>query len=181
MRERLAHADPEGHRLSAETIRNIDRIQAVVMGLIRQLRPVGLDELGLVAAIEHCVGEWRRRLPQLTIELTVSESPEGLDEMRRLALYRLVQEALTNVARHSRASRVQIRMGCERAAPDARARIVVRVEDNGIGADPARSGAGLGLVGMRERMEAVGGSLRVENRPAGGFSVRAEVPVESAT
>jgi two-component system, NarL family, sensor histidine kinase UhpB len=179
MRERLAHTDPEGHRLAGETIRNIDRIQAVVMGLIRQLRPVGLDELGLVAAIEHCVDEWRRRLPQLTIELTVSENLDGLDEMRRLALYRLVQEALTNIARHARASRVEIRMGREGCARDARARIVLSVEDDGIGADPARSGAGLGLVGMRERIEATGGSLRVGNRQSGGFSLRAEVPVET--
>ena len=180
MRERLAQADPEGQRLAAETIRNIERIQAVVMGLIRQLRPAGLDELGLVAAIEHCVDEWRRRLPRLAIELTVSEDLEGLDEMRRLALYRLVQEALTNVARHSRATRVEIRMARERGASDARARIVVWIEDDGIGADPARTGAGLGLIGMRERMEAVGGALLVGNRPAGGFSLRADVPVESA-
>jgi signal transduction histidine kinase len=56
----------------------------------------------------------------------------------------------------------------------------VWIEDDGIGADPARTGAGLGLIGMRERMEAVGGALLVGNRPAGGFSLRADVPVESA-
>jgi two-component system, NarL family, sensor histidine kinase UhpB len=179
MRERFARGDGEGHRLAAETIGNINRIQAVVMGLIRQLRPVGLDELGLVAAIEHCVEEWRRRLPQLTIELTVTEDLEGLDEMRRLALYRLVQEGLTNVARHSRATRVEIRVAREPGAPPSQARVVVCVEDNGVGAEPAHTGPGLGLIGMRERMEAVGGSLQVGNREGGGFRLRAEVPVGS--
>ena len=130
MRDRFAPADPEGYRVATETVRNIDRIQGVVMGLIRQLRPVGLDELGLVAALEHCVDEWRRRLPQISVTLTTTDSLEGLDEMRRLALYRLVQEALTNVARHSQATQVEIHITREPAGQDSATRVVVSVEDN---------------------------------------------------
>ena len=180
MRDRFARVDAEGHRLAAETIRNIDHIQAVVMGLIRELRPVGLDELGLAAALEHCVGEWGRRLPELSIELTTADGLDGLDEMRRLALFRLVQEALTNVARHSQATRVEIRITREHVAQDSAAHIVVSIEDNGVGLDSDRSGAGLGLIGMRERMEAVGGSLVMRNGHLGGFTLRAEVPLESS-
>jgi len=178
MRDRFAPTDPEGYRVAAETVRNIDRIQGVVMGLIRQLRPVGLDELGLVAALEHCVDEWRRRLPQMSIGLITTDSLEGLDEMRRLALYRLVQEALTNVARHSQATQVEIHITREPAGQDSATRVVVSVEDNGVGANLLRPGGGLGLVGMRERMEAVGGSLLLQTRPAGGFKLIAHVPIE---
>ena len=110
-------------RAAAEIVSGLDRVQAVVVGLIRQLRPVGLDELGLAAALEHCVAEWRRRLPRLALELSVNAPLEELDEMRRLTLYRLVQEGLTNVARHSQATRVAIRIGSEpHGAPHARRR-----------------------------------------------------------
>lgn len=181
LRDRLVTADPVGHRTACETIGNVDRVQHVLLGLIRQLRPVGLDELGLAAAIEHCVDEWRRRLPQISIGLTMTGHLEGLDEMRRLAIYRLVQEALTNVTRHSKATHVEIRIVREDAAPQATPRILVCVEDNGIGADPGRSGTGLGLIGMRERLEAVGGSLLVNSPASGGFRLHAQIPVVASS
>jgi len=175
LRERLASVDPDAARQAAEAIGNIDHIQSVVIALIRQLRPVGLDELGLSAAVEHCVDEWRRRLPQVSIGLRVSEGiDDGLDEMRRLAIYRLVQEALTNVARHSKATHVEV--GIAREHGESPARLVVCVADDGIGEDPGRPGSGLGLIGMRERMEAVGGSLVVNKAANAGFTLRGQVP-----
>ena len=181
MRDRLASADPIGQRTASDTIGNIDHVQRVVLDLIRQLRPVGLDELGLAAAVENCVDEWRRRLPQTSIELSVSERLDGLDEMRHLAIYRLVQEALTNVMRHSRATQVGIRIAREDADAHGAPRIEVSVEDNGVGSYPARRGAGLGLVGMRERLEAVGGSLLVNDSPGGGFVLHARIPLNAPT
>lgn len=181
VRDHLAMRDPAGHRTAAEIVRSLDRVQAVVLGLIRQLRPAGLDELGLAAALEHCVAEWRRRLPRTCVELSMSEPLEGLDEMRRLALYRLVQEGLTNIARHAQATRVAIRIGRAPAQPqDEGERIVAAIEDNGVGTGSARSAGGLGLIGMRERVEAVGGSLRVESPSSGGFLLRADIPLGTA-
>lgn len=174
IRDRLAGATPE-HQGAAELVCGFDRVQAVVVGLIRQLRPAGLDELGLAAALEHCVAEWRRRLPQTAVELSLSEALEGLDETHRLALYRLVQEGLTNVARHSRATRVAIRIAREPTPTGER--LVAAIEDNGIGLNPGSAAGGLGLIGMRERVEAVGGSLLAHNSNAGGFLLRAEIPV----
>jgi two-component system, NarL family, sensor histidine kinase UhpB len=177
MRDRLG-SDPSIQRAVSGTIRNIDHIQSVVIGLIRQLRPVGLDELGLAAALEHYVDEWRRRLPQISIRFTMTERlDEGLDENRRLAIYRLVQEALTNVARHSGATQVDVRITREDVQPHSSSSIVVCVEDNGTGADPGRSSVGLGLIGMRERVQAVGGALLVNNPARGGFVLRGQVPI----
>lgn len=180
MRDRLASPDPVGHDIACQMIRNINHVQNAVMGLIRQLRPVGLDDLGLAAALEHCVDEWRRRLPQTSIGLTMMEHlDEGLDEMRRLAIYRLVQEALTNVARHSEATQVEIGITRADAQLGCASQIVVCVEDNGVGCATRHSATGLGLIGMRERMEAVGGSLLVNNAGRGGFTLRAQVPIKA--
>jgi two-component system, NarL family, sensor histidine kinase UhpB len=179
MRERLSSADPVGCETAGEMIHNIDRVQGVVLGLIRQLRPVGLDELGLAAALEHCVNEWSRRLPAIEINLDVSADLDSLDEKRRLALYRLVQEGLTNVARHSNATRVAIRIERTRDELDPAQLVLASIDDNGIGARTDRSGTGLGLVGMRERAEAFGGSLSVTSAPGAGFKLLVRIPVEA--
>jgi signal transduction histidine kinase len=163
-------------------IANVDRVYEVLRGLIRQLRPVGFDELGLVAALENCVNEWRSRLPAAQIEMVCGPELDALAESRALVLFRLVQEALTNVARHSSATRVKIQIGRAVSAPG----IDISIADNGCGADHrARSsglgerGRGLGLIGMRERVAALGGSIAVSNASgAPGFEVRAFLPLQ---
>jgi two-component system, NarL family, sensor histidine kinase UhpB len=152
-------------------IASIDRLYGVVRGLIRQLRPVGLDELGVGAALEHCVNEWRMRLPQAALELSIVGDLEHLDEVRGLVVYRLVQEALTNVARHSGAKKVQIRIASGRDEG-----LYLRITDDGAGMDMGAPRAGLGLVGMRERVQALGGSIRIASSLGGGFEIEAAIP-----
>ena len=155
---------------------NLDRVYGVLRGLIGQLRPVGFDDLGMVAALEHFINEWRARLPGVTIELSTRGELDPLDETRGLVVYRLVQEAMTNMARHSKATRVGITI--ERAAaPD---RVIVVVADNGRGADLQAPREGLGLVGMRERVSALGGELLLATRPGDGFTVKALLPLPNA-
>jgi two-component system sensor histidine kinase UhpB len=157
-------------------IENVDRVYGVVAGLIRQLRPVGFDELGVAAALEYCVNDWRARLSDATIDLSIETDLDALDEIRSLALFRLVQEALTNVARHSRATQVQIRI-IGRREPDALEIVQVSIADNGCGANIDAPRTGLGLVGMRERVAAFGGSLKLASHPGGGFKIIASLPV----
>jgi signal transduction histidine kinase len=144
--------------------------------LIRQLRPVGFDDLGVSAAIEHCVNEWRSRLNSTTIEMSMSGDFEDLDETRGLVLYRLVQEALTNIARHAHATHVHIRIaaGC---GADSQECIEILIADNGSGADMSTPRTGLGLVGMRERVSALGGSITLASEPGAGFTVTACLPM----
>jgi two-component system, NarL family, sensor histidine kinase UhpB len=154
-------------------IANVDQVYEVLRGLIRQLRPVGLDELGLVAALENCVNEWRSRLPATQIEMLCGAELDALHETQALVLFRLVQEALTNVARHSSATRVEIQIGSAASAQG----IDISIIDNGRGADPGVRGNGLGLIGMRERVAALGGSISVSSASgAAGFEVRAFLP-----
>ena len=153
-------------------IQNIDRVYDALGGLIRQLRPVGFDNLGLLAALEHCVEEWRIRLPAISIEMSTAGNLEPLDETCALVVFRLVQEALTNVARHSEAT--QARILIER--PDAGRGVQVVVVDNGRGADLSVPRTGLGLIGMRERVAALGGSITLASGIGEGFKVMASIP-----
>jgi len=167
------------HGAARAMIANIDRVYGVVTGLIRQLRPVGFDDLGVGAALEHCVDEWRSRLPSATLEMSMTGDFESLDETRGLVLYRLVQEALTNVARHSHATHVEIRIAAVPAA-DSRPWIEILIADNGAGADMSAPRTGLGLVGMRERVSALGGSITLTSERGAGFTVKAMLPMARA-
>jgi signal transduction histidine kinase len=173
---RAAAARPDLNQTACALIFNIDRVYGVVRGLIRQLRPVGFDDLGLGAALEHCVNEWRLRLPFAAIDLSITGDLQALDETRALVLYRLVQEALTNIARHSGAKKVQIRIGPE-SAGDAERRVEILIVDDGGGADMNVPQSGLGLVGMRERVCAQGGSIALVSERGAGFKIMASLPL----
>jgi len=166
----------EAHRAARAMIAGIDRVYGVVTGLIRRLRPVGFDDLGVAAALEHCVNDWRSRLPLATIEMSIAGDLETGDEIRGLVVYRLVQEALTNIARHAEATRIEIRIASERIA-DSAPGILVHISDNGRGADLTVPCSGLGLLGMRERVSALGGSVTLASELGGGFKVTASVPL----
>ena len=128
-------------------------------GLIAELRPTALDDLGLAAALEAFV----ERAASLggRIELDVDLDYEAGRTPRRptpeleSALYRITQEAITNAVKHAAATRVHVRV---RQTGDV---IEVRVEDDGKGFDPDATASGFGLTGMRERVELAGGSLEV--------------------
>jgi two-component system sensor histidine kinase UhpB len=168
----VAAEHSSGQAAARAMIANADRVYSVLRGLIRQLRPVGFDDLGVRAALEHCINEWRTRLPAVQMELSCAAELESLDEARRLLVFRLVQEALTNIARHSSAT--QVRVQIEPSA--ARSGIEVLIVDDGVGTDLSLPRSGLGLVGMRERVAALGGSITLASSLGGGFRVTAFVP-----
>lgn len=113
------------------------------------------------------------RATGLRVEHTVDGTPSPLPPDTELAVYRLIQEALTNTVRHARAGRAEVRLSWSRAE------LAVRVLDDGIGADltEQQGRAGRGLVGIRERVGACGGMVRIGPRDGGGFAVTAEIPL----
>ncbi len=138
-----------------------------------RLRPRALDDLGLAAATERLVSEWqaRHKIP-MDVEIRLDKRLPGEVET---ALYRIVQEALTNIARHARAKTgsilVERREGLVRAI----------IEDDGIGFDvnADQGERHLGLLGMRERAELLNGSLAIESTPERGTSIFIEIPIIS--
>ena len=175
-------------RLASETslreraeaiVANSNHIHTALTSLIRQLRPVGLDELGLGAALEHCIDTWRRRLPDVQLSLELEGEFGDLTEAVTLTVYRVVQEALNNIAKHSAAGKVIMRL--ERTVTSAQLPdvVTVTVADDGVGVDTTVPTQGLGLIGMRERIAALAGRLAVSSNPGRGFELQAQIPVEA--
>jgi signal transduction histidine kinase len=152
----------------------VDHIHGVVSDMIRRLRPAGLDELGLSAALESCIDQWQQRLPNTQFTFNESGDLDSLSEHVSLTIYRLVQEGLTNSFKHSGASRIDIVLNRSSDTDD----IVLTIWDNGKGMNPAEQKSGMGLNGMRERAEMLGGSLVIETSPGRGFTVEARIPAE---
>jgi len=142
-----------------------------------ELRPPVLDDFGLVPALNAHLKDWAK---QTGCRVTVAASAglEPLNSAGRTVLYRVTQAALANVARHAKASRVKVRIQKRRGA------VRLEIEDNGKGFRvEADSLAGrhkhLGLLGMKERLEMVGGSFAVDSMPGRGTTIRAEIPLGS--
>jgi two-component system sensor histidine kinase UhpB len=148
-----------------------DHVYGVVSDMIRRLRPVGLDELGLMAALENCLDHWRQRLPQTSFTLSASGELDDLGEVTNLTIYRLIQEGLTNSYKHAGASRIDISL-------TRGEKVVLTVADDGVGRDLSVRSSGFGLGGMRERVEMLGGTFHVESSPGRGFTIEARLPVE---
>jgi two-component system, NarL family, sensor histidine kinase UhpB len=180
VREVIPPAEDAARTALGAMIETIDRVYTVVAGLIRKLRPVALDELGVAAALEHCVSDWRHRLPATRIQLGIECDLSRLDGVRALALFRLVQESLTNISRHAQAHRVDIRIAPVLPGGTSEA-IEATISDDGRGADLGIPGKGLGLIGMRERTAAFGGSLVLSSAPGAGFKVCATLPIAASS
>jgi two-component system, NarL family, sensor histidine kinase UhpB len=161
---------------SQSIIRSIDHVHAAVSDMIRRLRPVGLDELGLLAAIEHCVDHWRQRLPDTRFCLSLRGDFEALEEPLTLTLYRLIQEGLTNIYKHASARQVHIVLERRASvAPGVTDELLLSVADDGRGMKSDAQTPGFGLRGMRERVELAGGTFLLRSVPGGGLSFEARL------
>ena len=156
-------------------VRTVDHLHGVVSQMIARLRPVALDELGLLAAIEHGIDQWRRRLPDTQFNFQARGDLEGLDEALNLTAYRLIQEGLTNIYKHAKASHVEISL--TRSSAGGRSDLGVTVADDGCGADLHEPRRGHGLNGMRERTELSGGTFSIDSTPGRGLRFEAHLPV----
>ena len=163
-------------KASRSIIRTVDHVHRAVSDMIGRLRPVGLDELGLVAAIEHCVDYWRERLPSTRLTLSIRGNLEGLNEPLNLTLYRLIQEGLTNISKHAKATQAQITVERIESAESAAGELRLGVTDDGCGMEPSTRTSRFGLSGMRERVEMAGGSFVLETAPGRGLSFVAYLP-----
>ena len=161
---------------SVSIIRTVDHVQGAVGDMIARLRPVGLDELGLVAAIEHCVDQWRQRLPHTRFMLSVTGHFEDLAEPVNLTLYRLVQEGLTNIYKHANARTAEIVLERIHSALSNVDELRLAVADDGCGMQSSSRTSRFGLSGMRERVEMGGGTFLLNSAPGRGVRFEAHLP-----
>jgi PAS domain S-box-containing protein len=151
-----------------ETLETTRRLSAM-------LRPSILDDLGLAAAIRWQAAEFSHRTG-VPCETRVPDEQAALAPSVALALFRILQEALTNVARHAGARHVVVELQREREA----AALVISDDGRGLAADEASGGRSLGLMGMRERAAALGGEIEISGAPGRGTTVRARIPAGAA-
>ncbi len=169
-------SDPEGEAAAQAQRRELKNLVARTMTAVqrisRELRPVILDELGLADAMA-----WRARTFEestgIAVRLEAAPDLPPLPPNGDTALFRVFQEALTNIARHAQASQVTVRLFREKR------RISLHVQDDGIGIDgqALRHPASLGLIGMRERMRAIGGDMEIESPAGAGTIVKVLLPL----
>jgi two-component system, NarL family, sensor histidine kinase UhpB len=141
-------------------------MQRQVRSMLGRLRPIGLEEFGLREAIENTIAFWRRRRPEIRYQLAVSTGCEGLGELVGRTICRIVQESLSNAVRHADATLITVSI--DRRGEEVR----MEITDDGHGMSES-SRPGYGLVGIGERVKAIGGSLTFSNKPGGGFAVTA--------
>jgi signal transduction histidine kinase len=150
-------------RLNADAMRNV---RDLAMGL----RPSMLDDIGLEAALQWQGREFSRHTG-VPSKVQVKGSLDALTDGQRTCIYRVVQEALTNCARHARAGNVLVSVSTE----DGNIDVIIR--DDGVGFNSAHAEGGLGLLGMRERVQALDGSLSISSQPHAGTTIRVQIPV----
>lgn len=172
----LAGSDPAQREPVRRLHGLLDRVEQQLRRLSRELRPTILDDLGLTPALEWLAkGVSERTGVVVTVRAPIGRLPALVET----ALYRVIQEALTNAGRHASASTVQVGV---RAMEDA---VEASVVDDGRGFDAGaalsrRGDRGLGLIGMRERVETLGGWLRVASEPGGGTRLTVRIPLREA-
>jgi signal transduction histidine kinase len=156
-----------------EMHKNVDQITAVVQRIAANLRPPLLDNQGLSAAIEWQVGEFSKR-SGIECFVMVNEDADSLDKETATAIMRILQEGLTNIARHARASEAGISL-CARDG-----NLALEITDNGCGITPEQIAAqdSYGLMGMRERAKLYNGKLEIKGEPGCGTILLLTIPLE---
>ena len=180
LRMRLASAlreesPAELHRTGQAAVEQIDEEIVKLRRLITELRPASLDTIGLEAALE-ALAEQHRQASGIEIDCDLAlprEKDERPTPVLETAVYRLVQEALNNVSKHSMAGHAELDVRARRGA------IEVELSDDGVGFDPSLVREGFGLVGMRERAALLGGTLEIDSTNGAGTHLRASIPLST--
>lgn len=149
-----------------------DQIAKDIHRMVHELRPAQLDDLGLIAALEYLRDEFQQNF-NLKVTLRVSGSKQRLEALVETVLYRIAQEALTNIARHAQTQTAHLEFHFTPAE------VRLTISDQGVGFDPHLPPSGrLGLAGMQERVESVGGNIDIQTIPGKGTDIRVTIPFE---
>jgi two-component system sensor histidine kinase UhpB len=156
-----------------------DHIYKVAKNMMHRLRPSVLDELGLIKALQNMIDDWNGRQDDIFCHFTFSDIPSNLSESLNISLFRIIQESLTNALKHSSANTVSISM--TKVIHDNVENIKLTIEDDGVGIEPgidnSKTMSGLGLPGMKERVEMNNGTFELSKNSTTGLKINVIVPV----
>jgi signal transduction histidine kinase len=166
---RLVGGPAENRTLIASAREVAQRAAEQVRDMALLLRPSLLDDLGLEPALKWHAREVNRRTGK-KVKVVADASDDDLPDNVRTCVYRVVQEAVNNAARHAEASEIRVNIHCENGHVEA------AISDDGVGFDPEKE-RGMGILGMQERINALGGTFRLQSREGGGTVVSLRLPV----
>jgi PAS domain S-box-containing protein len=164
--------------LSAKAINaSANATHEVVRGMLRNLRPSLLDELGLADSLLELQRQWCRSHPDIKLELNLFATFAELGEIVTITIYRLIQEALSNISTHARANLVAVTIKRKTGNEVYPESMLITVDDNGVGFEMHIPRIGMGLLGMRERVIAAEGHFVVYSAPGKGTHIEASIPI----
>jgi two-component system sensor histidine kinase UhpB len=150
----------------------VNDLYTVARGIVRGLRPELLETLGLQSALEEIIKSYDEMHPTCTFEYEYDGDFSAVPEDLAISAYRIAQEALANIARHAMASRATVRLTTDNE------HLSLTIHDNGVGFNPQATHTGVGLIGMRERVHALHGSLRIQTAPRSGTLIAMMFPLK---
>ena len=168
---------PELKPSAAAIRRTVEHMMDVLQHILHDLRPVGIDQFGLLAALEQLLASWERRQRGIRIELAAGPWIDQLPDSLSISLYRITQECITNAFRHGQARQVRVEI------VESGSAVQISIEDDGNGLPPLpenqRQNPGFGLLGIKERVLALGGQLQIQPASPHGTRIEARLPLPS--
>ena len=170
-------ADAEKVKSSIMTIIEYsDHMYNVAKNMMHRLRPSVLDEFGLIKALQNMIDDWNSRQDEVFCHFSFSDIPEGLPESIKINVFRIIQESLTNVLKHSSADQVKIKIYCE--TKNNIKNLCLMITDNGIGLDEEAIKPGFGLLGIKERVEMKRGQFNLNSSLNKGLNIDISIPLD---
>lgn len=162
---------------TAETIAGIcDHVMKVVRSMMHQLHPLVLTELGLKATMEDLLNHWSTRNPELNLTIDCPDEVDDLEQKITIQIFRVVQECLTNIVRHAQARQAHIKLTINRNDRLGKT-LWLEVGDDGQGCAADKLKTGFGLLGIRERIQSLGGEFNIQSSPRQGMKIIASIPL----
>ncbi len=165
----------EQSQINNSIISICEHMMRVVRSMMRNLHPLTLSELGLKAGLEDLLEHWAVFNPELKLNIECEGEVDELEQNITIQLYRVIQECLTNIMRHAQAKSVEINVSV--LSEKAVKKLVLKVQDDGIGCDLSSVKSGFGLMGMKERITSLGGTFSINTQPDKGMAIMVEIGI----
>jgi len=164
---------------ASNIVKSVIKIISSSQEITHKLRPILLDQLGLVDALDELTQNWKSINTHTTLDFNATNCPDQLPDDIAICIYRIVQESLTNISKHAKASKVVISLELENSsAPLAAPLLLLMICDDGAGFEPTKTQSGcMGLLNIRERCEALGGRFQLLTKPKKGVNILISVPI----
>ena len=171
-----AHKKADIKQTTDSIISVCDHLMTVVRSMMHQLHPLVLTELGLKATMEDLLNHWALRNPALKLTIVCPDEIETLEQKISIQVFRIVQECLTNIVRHAQANQAIISLEIVQPSTTGKA-LRLSVTDDGQGCAAEMLKSGFGLLGIRERINSLGGELTIQTQPQQGMTITASIPL----